>query len=465
MDDLRRLVLLPLLALPLAACGADDPADLPALAPPPARPAGTADPTPDWPQQGEVHAGDGHAEDGFGIAVALDGDTALVGALNHGVGEHAEQGAAYVFARSGGRWAQIAELSAGDGAREDHFGAAVALRGETALVGAPDHDLSRGAVYVFVKSGATWTQAAKLGAGDAENMALFGAAVAFDGDTALIGAPGHAIGSEYERGAAYVFAGSGASWTQQDKLLAADGAGRENLGAAVALDGDTALVGAPRHPVGENKDQGAAYVFSRSGGSWTEVALLAAGSGGPSDFFGASVALSGGTALVGARGHAQGAAYLFTGVTGWAAGAEITAPDGAYSDQFGAAVALSGGIAVIGAPGLNLNQGAAYVFAHSGGEWAQAAEITASDGDIGDGLGSSVAVTGGTALVGASQHRVGNSANQGAVYIHVGPACAEGADCPVSGCSCQAAGSERSGAAWWLGILGLAFSRSRRRWS
>ena len=317
-----------------------------------------------WTQQAELGASDG---DDFGCSVAVSGDTVVVGAS----ASDADQGAAYVFVRSGDTWSQQAELSPSDGGAFELFGSSVAIDGNTTLVGAPQEavgsDASQGAAYVFAGSGSTWTQQAELTASDGAADDNFGRSVALSGDTALVGAPQHARGGNAYQGAAYVFSRSDSTWTRRAELSAADGAAWDTFAWSVALSADTALVGAPCAG-GGNDGQGAAYVFAGSGSAWTQHAELTASDGASVDLFGWAVALSGDTALVGAPQHAvggndqQGAAYAFAGSgSTWTQQAELSAADGAGRDYFGRAVALSGDAALVAAP--HADQGAAYVFA------------------------------------------------------------------------------------------------------
>src|ERR1022692_473480 len=192
---------------------------------------------------------------------------------------------------------------------------------------------------------------------------------------------------------------TGVTWTQQAKLTASDGASGDQFGSSVSLFGTTAVIGAPG-----NSAQGAAYVFTTTGFTWTQQAKLTASDGAAGDQFGISVAVSGPTAVVGASGSAsnQGAAYIFTlAGTTWSQQAKLTASDAASGDQFGGSVSLSATTAVAGAIGKSGSTGAAYVFINSGTSWTQQAKLTASDGVNGDHFGASVSVSGDTALAGA----------------------------------------------------------------
>lgn len=369
------------------------------------------------------------AGDQLGYWVALSGDTALVGAPAQTVGGNSAQGAAYVYVRSGGAWTLQATLAASDGGAGDNFGEALDITGNTALVAAPYHTVGgnagQGAVYVFTRSGTTWTMQAELTASTGAANDNFGFFVALSGDTALIGANG-ANGHE---GAAYVFTRTGSSWSQQGgALTASDGAAGDQFGFSVALSGETAMVAAITHKVGVNAEQGAVYVFTHAGGSWSQVQEVTATDGGADDLFGFCNVLSGDTALVTAIGHSvngnagQGVTYVFTLSAGtWSQTQELTASDGDAGDQFGSALALSGSTALVGAQlrkvGGNDRQGAAYVFTRAGGTWGQQGDaLTASDGAAGDEFGFAVAVSAKTALVGTPYHGAGGS-GQGAAYL------------------------------------------------
>ena len=328
-------------------------------------------------QQQKLTASDGVAGDQFGYSVALAGDTALVGSYGDDVGGNADQGSAYVFTRSGTAWSQQTKLTASDGAANDGFGLSVALSGDTALMGAYGDDVGgnadQGSAYVFTRTGTTWSQQAKLTAPDGAAGDTFGTSAALSDDTALVGANHAAVGGNSNQGSAYVFTRSGTTWNQQTKLTASDGSAYDNFGFSVALSVNTALVGAQDDTVGANNEQGSAYVFTRSGTTWSQQTKLTAADGSEYNDFGSSVALSGETAFVGVLkdpvgGNAyQGSAYVFTrsGVT-WSLQAKLTASDGAAGDLFGRSVALSGDTALVGAyrndVGSNDDQGSAYFY-------------------------------------------------------------------------------------------------------
>ena len=386
-----------------------------------------------WTEQQKLTAADGALNDAFGTSVGISGDTVVVGAYQDDVGANPNQGSASVFVRSGTAWSQQAQLIASDGAANDRFGESVAISGDTVVVGAPNGDVgvnpNQGSAYVFVRSGTTWTQQAKLNASDGAADDDFGSlGIAISGDTVAVGAWRHNVGANVDQGSAYVFVRSGTTWIQQGQLTASDGGAGDEFGRSVAISGDTVAVGAVRHNVGANNDQGSAYVFVRSGTTWTQQAQLAASDGAALDHLGSSVAISGDTVVVGAElndvgaNGDQGSAYIFgrSGTT-WTQQAQLTASDGAVSDLFGFSVAISGDTVVVGAPSdpvLLGNPGSAYVFVRSGIGWTERQKLTASDGAASDAFGTSVGISGDTVVVGAVADNVGANANQGSAYIY-----------------------------------------------
>ena len=370
----------------------------------------------------------GAANDNFGWSVAIDGDTLVVGAPSDDVGANADQGSASVYRWTGTGWAFEATLTAPDGAANDSFGASVAIDGDTVVVGVAGDDVgansNQGSTRVFVRSGSTWTQQATLTAPDGAAIDQFGWSVAIDGDTVVVGVNADDVGANSNQGSARVFVRSGSTWTQQAVLTAPDGAANDELGWFVAIDGGTVVVGARGDDVGANSNQGSARVFVRSGSTWTQQATLTAPDGATNDFPGGSVAIDRDTVVVGsanddvgANGD-QGSARIFvrSGST-WTQQATLAASDGAANDQFGWSVAIDGGTAVVGAyvddVGANSNQGSARVFVRSGSTWAQQATLTAPDGAANDLFGSAVTIDGDMAVVGGWNDQVGATIGQG----------------------------------------------------
>ena len=330
-----------------------------------------------WSLQQKITASDGAAEDLFGNPVNIDGDTVIVGAFNDDIGANANQGSAYIFVRNGTTWTEQQKLFASDGATGDGFGGYAIVKGDTAIVSATQDDIdlnsNQGSAYVFTRTGTVWTQQQKLTANDSAAEDFFGGGLALSGDTAIIGAFGNDVDGKTNQGAAYVFTRSGTTWTQQQKLTASDGAMFDTFGPNISLSGDTVIIGAIDAKIGENLGQGAAYVFTNNGSTWTEQQKLTASDGASGDFFGSGIAIEGNTAVIGATrddvGEIQnlGSLYVFAREGGtWTEQQKITATDGKPEHLLGINVGLSGNSILAGAPedniGVNLKQGSAYVF-------------------------------------------------------------------------------------------------------
>jgi len=338
-----------------------------------------------WTQQAKLTADDGGVEDGFGYSVAVDGDTAIVGAHDETNQNGFEAGSAYVFEREGGDWTRRTELLAEDGFAEDGFGYSVAVDGDIAVVTALNDDntngVRAGAVYVFERQGEGWTQQARLVADDGDRADRLGYSAAIDGDTVVVGTPFDAGPDTTNVGSTYVFGRDGGEWTQRVKLTAADGDDEDRFGESVGVSGDTVVVGAVNNedPNGGSDDQrsgaGCAYVFTRDESEWTQQTKLGAADGDEGDQFGQSLAVDGDTAVVGAsadeepNGDEAGSAYVFGRADGeWTQRTKIAAADGERNDTFGGfkTIDVDGDTAVVGAVSdensNGLNAGAAYVF-------------------------------------------------------------------------------------------------------
>ena len=432
-------------------------------------------------QQAYLKASNPGAGDEFARAVAISGDTVVVGA-DYEDSSGTDCGAAYVFVRNGTNWVQQAYLKASNASGGDRFGFAVAISGDTIVVGSL-FESGSGAAYVFARHGTNWVQQARLKASNAETGDLFGDEVAVSGDTIVVSAfteDSNATGvngnqsnnDATDSGAAYVFVRNGTNWTQQAYLKASN-TGAGDAFYKIAVSGDTIVVGAIREDsdaTGINGDQdnnratdsGAAYVFVRHGTNWAQQAYLKGSNTEAGDRFGFA-AISGDTILAGAfredsiatgvNGNQNdngatdsGAAYAFVrNGTNWIQQAYLKASNSEADDRFGWAVSLSGDTAIIGAhqedsdaTGTNgaennnnaQNSGAAYVFVRTGTNWTQQAYLKSSNAEANDNFGggpnlapgTTVAVSGDTVVVGASYEdsNANGIANSGAAYIFTG---------------------------------------------
>ena len=415
-------------------------------------------------------------------------------------------------------WSQQAYVKAPNADASDLLGTSVAISDDTLVVGATGEDSNQttitngssastdnsasaaGAAYVLVRSGSSWSQQAYLKASNADAGDIFGTSVAISGDTIVVGATSEASNqttitngnsasaddSASYAGAAYVFVRSGNSWSQQAYLKASNAEAGDQFGTSVAISGDTIVVGARLEDSNQTtitngstastdnsaSFAGAAYVFVRSGTSWSQQAYLKAPNAGASDEFGTSVAISGNTIVVGADNEASnqtsitngstastdnsasfaGAAYVFVrNGTSWSQQAYLKASNAQANDSFGISVAISGDTIVVGAETESssqttitngstasadnsaANSGATYVFVRSGTSWSQQAYLKAPNAAANDRFGSSVAISSDTIVVGTSEEDSNqttitngstasadnSAANSGAAYVFV----------------------------------------------
>ncbi|GAB4021191.1 FG-GAP repeat protein [Spirosoma koreense] len=254
-----------------------------------------------WIQQQRLTANDGTSGDNFGTSVAISGDYIIVGANFKTIGGNTSQGTAYVFVRGGSTWTQQQRLTASDGASSDFFGSNVALGGDYAIVGAYNKNATQGAAYLFVRNGDTWSQPQRLMPNDGASYDNFGISLAISGDYAIVGTKTKTIGGNLYQGAAYVFMNVGTSWLLQQRLTASDGAANDGFGTNVAIAGDYVIVGANNKTIGNNSGQGAAYIFMRSGNTWTQQQRVTDNSP-VNTLNGSAVGLSNGTFIIGGPG-------------------------------------------------------------------------------------------------------------------------------------------------------------------
>ena len=374
----------------------------------------------------------------YGYSVAIDGSTMVVGARHDGT-TASQAGAAFVYVRSGSTWTQQAILLASDGNTSDEFGAAVAINGDTIVVGAYRDDAAfanSGSAYVFVRSGTTWTQQQKLTANDATAEDEFGNAVAIYIDDIIVGAHHADLPNNAEAGSAYTFNRSGTVWSQLERLVPVQSTTApvlgDHFGESTALSEETLVIGAPGDDFPETA-AGAVYVFLNVGGTYVPHQKITIASGTNGDNFGGTVAVDGGVLVGGAREDSVtvgqpsfGAAYVFE-VTGgvWQPQGKLTASDGAAFDRFGWSVAVSDGVIAVGARGdataAGPDAGSAYVFNRNVNDWIETQKLGPIDAFNGDRFGASAALRGGDLIIGAAEKSLSNPNGQGAVYYFTLP--------------------------------------------
>jgi hypothetical protein len=362
---------------------------------------------------------------GSGKSVSISGSTAVVGVP----GDNGGAGDVYVFTRSGTTWTQQAILTASDATAGDNFGAAVSISGNSVAVGAPGRGSAKGAVYVFTLNG-TWTQNATILTRGAAGDKL-GTSVSVQGFVVAAGAPNATSYGSAGAGTAVVFSSSNGTVWSQFVIRENKGQTKANnqFGTSVSLSGNSLLVGSPNEKSGSKAGAGQTYVFVASGGIWrqqTRFSPVPSGSAANAHS-GSAVALYVNTAVIGAPGTANGNAYVLTRTgTAWSAATALGAGTNA-GDNYGASVAVSGTGIVVGAP-LATNAGAgsgrAYEYTLVSGTTYALNELVATNNATGDNFGTSVAIDSGYALVGApvaTAPTIGAGAGDGAAYIFAPP--------------------------------------------
>jgi len=376
----------------------------------------------------KLFSSDGNAFDQFGIRLAVNANTLVVGADLHDDNVQ-DSGSVYIFtADSAGNWSEQAKINASDPEQNDRFGWWLDVESDTALATAlfdDNNGIDSGSAYIFTRdTGGVWSEQAKLLADDGATQDIFGISGALDGDLAVVGAYWNdVVGSN--SGAAYVYSRDlNGNWAQEAKLMPQDAEPNAWFGQTVAIQGNTVVICAT-----QDNGTGAAYVFERDlANNWTQTVKLVANDATSSDFFGRSVTIDQQTVIVGAEadddnGSESGSAYVFTkDMTGsWSQQAKLRASDGAAGDTFGFSVDLDGNMAIVGArdvDGIGIDSGAAYLYERDpNGSWSQLSKIIASDEAAGDVFGYSVSLDGNTLTISAPGDD-DQGTGSGSVYVY-----------------------------------------------
>lgn len=376
-------------------------------------------------------SGTGAADDRFGRSVSISGTRLVVGAPTDDDSTTTDSGSVYVFHFNGTSWVQIQKINPPTPETNAAFGSAVAIDGDWLVVGSPfatsGDGAASGQTYTYNFTGATWALQQTLDPVNRSANDNFGASAAIEGTTLVVGSR-TADTLQPASGAAYVFTRTGSVYSEQQRLVASDGLTADNFGVAVGLSGDSVIVGANFARISALDAAGAAYVFTRTGSVWSQQQKLVAPTAGELDEYGSDVDIEGNTAIVGHRNEDSafansGAARIYTrsGST-WTLHTTLTAADAANDDFFGITVALEGGFALVGAytddrTGL-IDAGAAYLFERNQSNvWSQKDKYLASDANTNDQFGFEVALAPGFGLVGAPLDDNANGVDAGAAYV------------------------------------------------
>ena len=361
-----------------------------------------------------------------GRNVEMDGNYAITGVYTDD-DIYTNAGSAYIFYRNGDSWEEQAKLVASDGYTEDHFGNSASISGDYAIVGAPyndDNGSCSGSAYIFHRVGTTWTQQAKLRASNAVAGDYFGYDVAISGDYAIVGAYNHDTVANSD-GAAYIFERSGETWTETAILLGTDPETSDFFGYSVAIDGNYCFVGAWGDD-DSGSSAGAAYVFHNIEDVWTLQQKLLASDGMTYDNFSKYLAISGDYAIISAYnvdGEClnSGAAYIFHLEDEiWTEQVKLLPSKEINNGAFGYDVDISGEHAVVGMYMDNVlgsTSGSVYFYRRSGTMWLENDYVTASDGETYDKFGYSVAISGENAIAGTMHYDSETYLDTGALYF------------------------------------------------
>lgn len=333
-----------------------------------------------WDQKQKLAAFDADAGDSFGSHVCLSGDRAIIGSANDHCSAGANCGSAYIFHLNNGVWSYQDKLTASDAGSDNYFGRSVAVNGNTAVVGAPYRDCPGGtdcgAAYVFRFDGANWIEEQKLTWSDTAPDDLFGRSVAILESAIAVGADGDDCPTGgVDCGAVYTFRFDGSSWLEEQKLTPNGLISGDLFGWSVALSKDTLAVGAVLDNCADGISCGSAFVYRFQQSTWALEQTVTASDAMANDLFGGSVSVSGNILVVGAEGvdgpagDDCGAGYVFRfNGSRWAQVDKLSATDAAINDSFGASVSVSGRMALVGAPSaagppdIVCDCGAAYAF-------------------------------------------------------------------------------------------------------
>ena len=351
-----------------------------------------------WTEAAQLTASDGEAGDRFGSAISVSGDLMAIGSTQ----PDSSRGAAFVFQKSGsGEWVEVARLNVDGAQANDGFGSSVAISGEMVLVGSADANENTGAVFAFHRDDSgKWVPAGSLVGTEVAAGDRFGSALGLDGNRALIGAPRQ----DGNKGVVYAFGYNAETmaWDEIGKLQGGNIEKNNRFGESIAMSGEWAIVGAPRY----NRFIGSVYTFQfdAEAGEWNERLQLVPFDGSRQNRFGTSLAFDGESAWIGAPGANgfQGVVYLFQRDTEsgtWTGASKLTAGDLQRGDFFSGTVAAGNGLAVVGIPGDDYGAGTALVFEAEAGHWASAGKIMSEAQGLEALVGGDVGCEDGTATM------------------------------------------------------------------
>jgi FG-GAP repeat len=319
------------------------------------------------------------------------------------------------------------------GANGDRFGFSVSNSGNYAIIGSDLDDVGanadQGSASIYQYNGSNWVLMQKITDPAGAPTDIFGHSVCISGNYAIVGSTLDDVGANADQGSALIYQYNGSNWVLMQKITDATGSANDLFGISVSVSGNYAIVGAYNDDIGANADQGSASIYQFNGTSWVLMQKITDATGATSDVFGASVSISGNYVIIGASGDDVGAnanqgsvsIYQYNG-TSWVLMQKITDAVGDVNDGFGVSVSLSGNYAVIGSLyddiGTNTDQGSASFYQYNGTSWLLMQKVYDANGAASDQFGISVCISGNYAVVGAYSDDVGSNVNQGAASIY-----------------------------------------------
>jgi FG-GAP repeat len=347
----------------------------------------------------------GKTSDNLGFSVSIFGDFAFIGIPDANIGANVDQGAVLIYKYENNGWNYFTKLTDATGAAGDEFGHSVCINGNYAFVGSyKDYvgaSAEQGSASIYQYNGTNWVLMQKITDATGAAGDHFGSAVSISGNKAIVGSSLDNVGANGDQGSASFYQFNGTNWVLMQKVTDVTGATSDQFGLTVSISGTKAVIGAPYDDEGANVDNGSAIFYQFNGTSWILTQKISNGLGASGEIFGFSVAIDDNYAVVGKPGESssEGAATTyFYGGASWSAISALSRPTSALNDQFGYSVSITGNYILVGVysddVGSSTDEGAAALFTRVGNLWQQQQYITDPSGSAYNYMGASVAIDG-----------------------------------------------------------------------
>ncbi|KAJ5073432.1 hypothetical protein M0811_08840 [Anaeramoeba ignava] len=384
-----------------------------------------------WKEKETLFSINGSSWDNFGSEVFVSENFTFIGS-KVSINESNQEPGVYIYYQNGTNWIESSILNPNENQLQSHFGSSISSYQDYLVIGAYNQQVGQtrgqGQVYVFQNIDMNWIQKQILIANDGNLLEKFGYSVSIYQDFIAIGAPSDKVGDNSSQGKVYIFQNNGTNWIQKQILIANDGQEYDNFGWSLSISQNYIVIGAPSAKVGDNSFQGKAYIFQNNGTNWIQKQILIASDGQFSDYFGGSLSISQNYIVIGAvdakvgDNFDQGKAYIFrNNGTDWIQKQILIASDGKTNEHFGWSVFIKNDQLIIGAHFAEVDgksgQGKAYMFSLNQEYWEETIKLISEDGKEGDSFGNSVGISENYVIVGAYQASIGDNLKQGKAYI------------------------------------------------